>query len=72
MNVLIAYYSKGGRTAKVAKEIYNSVPDEKAIIRIESTEKEGGFFKCLAQAKGKEKVTIKDKLSIVLLMMPLF
>lgn len=59
MNVLIAYYSKGGRTAKVAQEIYNTAPDEKAIIRIEPTKKEGGFFRCLAQAKGKEKITIK-------------
>jgi flavodoxin len=40
MNVLIVYHSKGGRTAKVAQEIYDSLPDEKAIIRTEPTEKE--------------------------------
>ena len=60
MNVLIVYYSRGGRTAKVAQEIYNAVPHEKAIIRIQPREEKGGFFKCLAQAHGKIKVSIED------------
>jgi len=60
MNVLIVYYSRGGRTAKVAQEIYNAVPHEKTTIRIHPREKEGGFFKCLAQAKGIKKVSIED------------
>ena len=60
MNTLIVFHSKGGRTAKVAQEIYDAMSDEKEMIRIEPMEKEGGFFKCLAQAHGKEKVIIKD------------
>ena len=60
MNVLIVYYSKGGRTAEVAQEIYDAVPHEKTIMRVQPMEKEGGFFKCLAQAKGWKKVSIEN------------
>ena len=60
MNVLIVYYSRGGRTAKVAQEIYDAIHHEKAIIRVQPREKEGGFFKCLAQAQGRKKVSIED------------
>ena len=60
MNTLIVFYSKGGRTTKVAQEVYDAMSDEKEMIRIEPMEKEGGFFKCVAQAHGKEKVIIKD------------